>query len=501
MTLDPDGDGLWCQFCGTRRTDPDAQQAAAVYRASGAGHEDYEPPSRNWEMDFSQRLLLDNAWDSLHEGDQKTAQYMLLGAVRQWPNFADAWYLLSLTTGDRAEQLMYLDKALEAQPYHEYAWRDKGVLEGVIPGGEGKAVAQPAPAGPVEAESETQECPSCGGALAFDAALGALTCHHCGYRPGGIRLPAYRSGYDKLDNALLQRRFGFSREWHIGERVLVCQNCAAQLTLSGIVLSTQCPFCDSAHVLVQDAVGSFEEPDALLPFKLDRRAAAQVVHNRLAPELRPQVERGDLLGVYLPFWAFEGLVSIIMPLTATVLGALRPGVYPVHDVLVSGVAQPREAILAELMPYDLHELVRYDHRYLAQWPAQLYSLDVIQASITGRAYIKYAARQQATGYHVAEGELARSSGHYAPPDSALWQVAQVEAQGLNYRLLLLPVWSITLVMGAGQRLPAVVNGQTGECVISASFVQPETMIARPNRSRIQPLPHHNVIRPIPPPRR
>ena len=174
------------------------------------------------------------------------------------------------------------------------------------------------------------------------------------------------------------------------------------MTLSGTVLSAQCPFCDSAHVLVQDAVGSFEEPDALLPFKLDRRAAGQAVHNRLAPELRAQVERGDLVGVYLPFWAFEGLVSILMPLTATVLDALRPGAYPAHDVLVSGVAQPREAILAEVMPYDLHELVRYDHRYLAQWPAQIYSVDVIEASITGRAYIKYAARQQATGYPVPE---------------------------------------------------------------------------------------------------
>ena len=101
-----------------------------------------------------------------------------------------------------------------------------------------------------------------------------LVCGHCRYHPGGVRLPADRSGYDKLDNALLQRRFGFTREWKIGARVLVCQNCAAQLTLSGTTFSTQCPFCDSAHVLVQDAVGSFEEPDALLPFKIDRRAAA-----------------------------------------------------------------------------------------------------------------------------------------------------------------------------------------------------------------------------------
>ena len=41
MTLNPDG-GLWCQFCGTRRTDPDATKAAAAYQASGAAHEDYE---------------------------------------------------------------------------------------------------------------------------------------------------------------------------------------------------------------------------------------------------------------------------------------------------------------------------------------------------------------------------------------------------------------------------------------------------------------------------
>jgi hypothetical protein len=235
-------------------------------------------------------------------------------------------------------------------------------------------------------------------------------------------------------------------------------------------------------------VGSFEEPDALLPFQIDRRAAAQAVHQRLAPELRPEIERGDLTAVYLPFWSFEGMVLVMLPLTAEVTAPCRPGLYTVQDALVSGVKQPHESVLAELLPFDLRALVAYDPRYLAQWPAQIYSIDVIQASITGRAYLKHAARQQATGYSVPEVELARTGSRaYSVPNSSLWQIAQVETQALNYRLILLPVWMVTLILRSGQRRPAVVNGQTGEAIVSASFLEPERVIAR-----------RNVIRPLPP---
>lgn len=494
LTPHPTDPGLWCQFCGTTRDDDAARAAADRLRADEAASARYRSPVRQIDMPLALRWALDNAWDSIREGDLHSAAYVLRLALKEHGDHGDLWYLMSLTTPDRGERLAYLERALAAQPYHEYAWRDKGVLEGVIPAGEAPPPPDVAADEAVAARSRTESCALCGGALAYDAALGALVCGHCGHRPGTA--PArgygggYGGGYDWLDNALLQRRFGFSREWQIGARLLVCQNCGAGLTLAGTTLSTQCRFCDSAHILIEDAVGSFEEPDALLPFSVDRVAAARAVHARLSPDQRAAVVRGEVQGVYLPFWAFEGLASITLPHDMDRTGLIRAGMYPVGGVLVCGATQPSQAVLDELMPYDLRALCRYDPRYLAQWPAQIYRVDVIQASITARAYVKHAARQQATGRRVPPLALARTdTGAYNAPNTPLWRAARVAVEGLNYRLILLPVWMVTLVFRDGSHRPAAVNGQTGEAVLSASFGQPDAILAgRADRTGLRDLP-------------
>ncbi len=486
--------------CGASSAAPSAPMpthAVCSNRTASVESPDYVPPARTWDAPPMQQHRLDIAWRSIQAGDPSSAALLLNDSAALYPDCADIWYLLSLTTRDRAEKMLYLEKALSLQPYHEYAWRDKGVLEGVLPDGAPPDVPDPAPDEAVEARSITEACPHCGGALAFAVEIDGLVCGHCGYRPGSApSLVSRRGGYDNLDNALLQRRFGFSREWNIGARVLICKNCHAQLTLSGTTLSTQCPFCDSAHILVQDAVGSFEEPDALLPFAIDRAAAAKALHRRLPPELRARVERGDLWGGYLPFWSFEGAASVNVDWSAFSAEGVMPGVYPAGDVLVGGVTRPDQAVLYELMPYALDALIAYDPRYLARWPAQIYNIDVIQASLTARAYIKYAARRQAAGGLVPPVELARSDTHdYTAPDTPVWRVARVDLEVIHYRLLLLPVWMITLVLRDGTRRPAAVNGQTGEAILSASFDQPHRVVAGPKRPPVEPLP---VIRPLPP---
>ncbi|MBI5958608.1 MAG: hypothetical protein HY866_07735, partial [Chloroflexi bacterium] len=468
----------------------------------------YHPPSRDWDMDPDLREGLDDAWDSIQRHDPKSARFTLRYMQSRYPENADIWYLFALATDNPKEKMLYLENALAAQPYHEYAWRDKGILEGVI-SAEKPAAPDLVPGEAVPAKSETEVCPLCGGALAFDAAAAALLCAHCGYQPGMSLAgagSAAQKGYEKLENALLQRKFGFTREWKIGSRVLVCQNCAAQLTLGSEILSTECPFCGSAHILTQDKVGSFEQPDALLPFTQDRNSAARAVHALLGDEAQ-QIERGELTGVYLPYWAFAGFVTLRLPTVASqAAAAVRGGVYSYSDVLVAGIKQPSQAVLFQLMPYDFRALKPYETRYLAHWPAEVYSVDVVQASITARAFLKYRARQEATGSRPPdEITLARTdSNAYNMPDHPFWQSVNLEADQIHYRLLLLPVWMVTLIYRGGARRPAVVNGQTGEVVISSSFDQPDRFIAAPNRPGPEPLPpiplpapRRDVIRPLP----
>jgi DNA-directed RNA polymerase subunit RPC12/RpoP len=491
----PDGAGLWCQFCGVVRDDDEAH-ALRDRAGSALSPSDYQPPGRDPFMSGDLHRALDHAWECIQAGDPVTAAYILRQAQPTFPESADIWYLLSLTTADRGEQFGYLTAALEAQPYHRYAWRDKGILEGVIPTGD--APEQAEPAGPVEAEAATGACPLCGGALAHDAALGLAVCAHCGFRPDQPRLPAARSGFDPLEHALLQRRFGFTREWRIGARVLRCGNCAAQLTLAGAALSTVCPFCGGAHVLVADAVGSFEQPDALLPFRIDRRTAARSVDHRLGAARRGVV-RGELWGVYLPFWSFSGTASVTAPPGSE---PAWPGTSDLPEVLVGGVTHPRQAALENLMPYHLRDLIAYDPRHLARWPAQVYSVDVIQASITARADFKRMARRRFSGHDrdLSPAVLSRTDASYSPPDTPFWGAARVDVGRLEYRLLLLPAWMIILYLQSGARLPALVNGQTGEAVILASFDDPDRILAGAATVPAQdlPQPRPSPIRPLPP---
>ena len=506
----PDGSGLWCQFCGYVSADPQAQALAEQVRANSPAN-DYLPPYRDWRIDAVALDLLNRAWQAIQAGDRLSASYMLREMRSSYPTLADIWYLLSLTTDDRGEKLQYLLNALELQPYHEYAWRDKGILEGAIPASEAPPLPDPAPDTPVTASSETPDCPLCGGRMAYDAAAAALVCAHCGHREGALprRADSRRRGYRKLEHAQLRRHFGFSQEWHISNRVLICQNCHAQITLGGGALTGHCLFCDSPHVLLSDAVGSFEAPDALLPFSIDRRAAARALQEVLPDPLREQIERGTLAGVYLPFWAFESVALVRMPIASAGMAVVQPGVYPVRDALVAGTPHPPDTVLDALMPYHLDALVPYEPRYLAHWQARLYDIDVMQASLTARAHARHQARLAATGQIALPpaGDFARSDPRaYTPPENWAWLASQIAVDEMYYRLILLPVWFVTLQQRNGQTIPAYVNGQTGEAVLSGSFAHSEQIVARrsqpasPLAGQIAPLPRQrrSVIRPLQP---
>ncbi len=140
-------------------------------------------------------------------------------------------------------------------------------------------------------------------------------------------------------------------------------------------------------------------------------------------------------------------------------------------------------------------------------------MDVVQASVTARGFFKHTARLRASGVmtYAPDGDLARSDQFDTnPPDTPLWRATQVELQDLNYRLVLLPVWMITLIQSDGTHRPAAVNGQTGEAVLVAGFDRANTILAGPDRPPVDPLPlippentapRRNVIRPLEPPRK
>ena len=205
----------------------------------------YQPPTRDWDMTPIKQRRLDSRGAASRRAISAARRFCSTTAPDLYPDCADVWYLLSLTTRRPRRKLALSRKGAVRAALSRIRLARQGRSRRRAARRIAARYADPAPDEPVEATSKTEACPHCGGALAFDVDdWGAgvrslrLSARH-GSRPAQ-RAPA-RGGYDNLDNALLQRRFGFSREWKIGARVLICKNCHAQLTLSSTTLFDAVP--------------------------------------------------------------------------------------------------------------------------------------------------------------------------------------------------------------------------------------------------------------------
>jgi len=450
---------LWCQVCGYTRKDPQAMQILQTYVQSGGKDlygTGFSPGDQRSGMSAQQAEMLDEAWQSLQNGDAKTARFLAFQVADRNHRAIEAYYILYLTTPktNSMEKARHLASVLALNPRHEQARAALEKLKSVV--GEGVKPSfttvfdhREFVDETVQAQGALEVCPMCGGKTLY-VEEDHTKCLSCNYRPhqkpqaDGVATLPPDGGFRSLQEALWKRKYGGNREWMIARRVLACQNCGAQLTLSGNMMADQCAFCDSQHVLVRDALGAFLEPDAVLPARLSAEEAMLVKREQLPRPVQEAVYRQESVGVFLPYWNFK-----------------RVG-HKTGMVLVPGGKEPSVKVLEYIQPFFLDDLRPYDQRYLARWSAQLYTIDMIQASL------------------------------YADAN---------DPASLTYRLLLLPVWMTTFHLRGGGYYHSVINAQTGEVVItdrvdSGADYQPGHA---PTGSVIKPLPPRpqSVIKPLP----
>jgi hypothetical protein len=232
-------------------------------------------------------------------------------------------------------------------------------------------------------------------------------------------------------------------------------------------MSQRCRFCGANAVIVTDAVGSFTQPEELVPFQLNEAQAEESVNHALkglGERLmnlfgHHQIERQTVEGVYLPFWIFDAMIEVTRVRTIDGIEKDRETMTDIRaNVAVCAVKSPRPQLTKQLGSYDLTAAVHYEPKWLAKYPAQLYRIDFDAASLDAHAQAadlmrhKYARR-------VEEVQDYQSRQH---PEIIL---IYPQVQSMSFRLSLLPVWIATLnIAGGGERL-AVVNGQTGKTAL------------------------------------
>jgi len=320
----------------------------------------------------------------------------------------------------------------------------------------------------VAAKATELLCPMCGGHLTVDDEKHQIVCRFCGYhqpQPEQSKTPAHQE--EALLMALLKRK-GQPVIWHVAKRVVQCQQCGAEHTITADKLSERCRFCGSTQVIISDALRSFEQPEALIPFHVTPLDAMNAVEKQLNsvnerllhPFTSPKVEQHLAEGVFLPFWIFNCTAQITRIMTV-----FKPNMMSeqsqsstldvLNDIPISGVKSPTPSLVQAIANYEMSAAVGYDPKWLAKIPARLYQIDFDKASFDAREIASQAMRRKYKSDERHESNTSRNNQQTI----SIHQLSQI--QSMTFHLMLLPLWIVLL----GDKRIALVNGQTGKAAI------------------------------------
>jgi len=399
---------------------------------------------------------------ALRRGDRAGAGQQLLELLEEQPDFVDAWLWLAATAQAREKRIHYLEEALVRDPAHPLARDAMAVLQGrVAPNQLEKTTG---------AQATAIRCPQCAGSLHYEPGAKVVTCAHCGHTLS-LQEANLIDGEARLIGDLhLERRFQ-GHSWAEVDRVLRCQACGAELTMSQH-LAKICLFCGSPNVLLRDAGQELEQPDGFLPFVIDERGAIAAVHSAWDSARGPiqrlwsdgSLDVSEMQGLYLPFWVFDGFVeartsrmSLFDRFDTRATPLVTKDLSMFENIVLSAVTAPPQDFLSGILPFDVDALVPYQPRLLADWPALLYSLDVETVLETAKASMLRAAVRAAMR---TPQPVVRIEDHDEEKVRRWYRVTSA-----TYQLVLLPVWAALLEVKGEVRV-ALVNGQTGKAALS-----------------------------------
>lgn len=450
---------------GPRRPYKPTYQRAAARELDPWGSAAYESALHYWNL---------GKWD-----DAERAFKRVLESSR---DFVPAYLALAMLTHDEEQAEDYLTTVLAHEPGNVAATRELMILRGELDEDAADIDEYTTPevreaGGAVGVKTKNVRCPRCGSArMLHDPLTEQLQCGSCGYVDESASSGASTVG--GLTAALLKRR-SQPVVWEVGERLLECQSCGAQRTLAREVLTQECPFCSSQHVITRDALNSFQQPDSIVPFRMTLEEARQALDTRLGSWTEKiaglfgenRAERIQFEGVYLPFWVFDASLQVRRTITRdnNSIGLTRdsnrysPSMQPsyetetiadaVHSVEIAAVSSPPLKLTRELGDYPVGNARPYAPKLLGGFPAELYDIDFDAASLEARSVIGEEMREK----HRYQVQAARGN--------SVNVTIFTEFQQMQFQLVLLPVWVATIHERDDDIRTALINGVTGRIAL------------------------------------
>ena len=331
------------------------------------------------------------------------------------------------------------------------------------------------PSAPV-GNMKSVECPNCGASLSYKPGTTSLVCEHCGssfeIKTEVTVLEAQKE--NDLATALASSWQGAQQQ---GQAYVVkCPACGAETALEKNMFSSECAFCGSPITVAPDA-RAVANPQAVLPFKLEKQAASTEFNNWLnklwfAPNALKKIASSDRFnGIYLPFWTFDAdtesgyqgergehyyvterrvvngkdeNVQVMKTRWYSVSGRVSRAF---DDILITGSRALPEKYLNQLEPWDLPNLVPFDNRYLSGFKAEISQVNIKEGFEEAKQVMSIAIQQDVN--HDIGGDEQRIHS------------VQTQYNDTTYKYILLPVW-LSIYRYGNKVYRYVVNARTGE---------------------------------------
>jgi predicted RNA-binding Zn-ribbon protein involved in translation (DUF1610 family)/Zn ribbon nucleic-acid-binding protein len=475
---------IQCRRCGYSQ--PRQANTAAAKTENRADPREHLRPTfqlrHRGDVDRWARAAYNTAQTHIGRKEWAEAREALERALEYQHDFLDAHFWTALLSDDAEEKHKHLSQVLAQQPDYPEAVREMMVLRGGLTADQARALQNPylepervEAGGAVAANTDNLRCKVCGSnQMTVDEMTGQVVCESCGSLDRREMIKRHTNA-DSLTMALLKHR-AQPVQWVVGERLLACESCGAQRTISAQTMRDECPFCGSTQIIERDALGSFQQPEGLVPFAIGEVEARQRIRERLGgwqERMRGllnnnTVESTKLEGVYLPFWVFDAMVEIRRTILRSLpayereekglFSTMRPAYESsttndaMNDVMLCAVRSPEPLLTRKLGRYDLRSVRPYAANLLAKHAAQLYSIEFDEASLLARRQIAAEMRRK-----HAYSEFGTGSGVEVNIFPSVKQ--------MQFQLLLMPVWVGVLHEADGDVRMALVNGQDGHVVL------------------------------------
>ncbi len=416
------------------------------------------------QQDYAESLLRSGIIEA-KSGVKSTARRYLERAIYSSDNnshdtMAEAWFWMSEVTDDPIEKRQALENALMHDLNHARARRALAILDGKLKPDEivNPDALPPVPAGTVQSTADRFMCPKCGGRMSFAPDGQSLVCEYC---TRNQTLGATKAEAEEQDFIVAMSTLrGHGQP--LSQQVFHCQGCGAQFTLPPTLISATCLYCGSPYVISLEKSRDLIAPDAVLPHAFDQKRAALylvkwVEKLKITPEAKVELPRG----LYLPIWTFDlgGEIQYTgerIEEGETVMGRRMPRIvrvtdtYPVsvNDMPIPASHKLSRALARLLRTFDLSAIKPYDPRYLADWPAEVYDVQMGNASLDARG----------KAFKRAKRDLSDLIGSL--------KMISISSAGMtveSFKLVLIPAW-MTEVRKDGKDHLVLINGQNGEAV-------------------------------------